>query len=152
MGCQLMYWGKNSIMSDDNNDESQEASTEEKPSNIGRIEWMDLTVVDASRVRDFYCSVVGWDSSEVDMGAYSDFNINLPDSFDTVAGVCHARGSNANLPSQWLIYVRVADVKDSAEKCQKLGGKVLDGPRRMAGSCFCVIEDPAGAVMALMSA
>ncbi|HJN97107.1 MAG: glyoxalase [Gammaproteobacteria bacterium] len=138
-------------MGDDNNDVSQEVSVEDKPSNIGHIEWMDLTVVDASRVRDFYCSVVGWDNSEVDMDTYSDFNINLPGSFDTVAGVCHARGSNANLPSQWLIYVRVADVKDSAEKCQKLGGKVLDGPRRMAGSNFCVIEDPAGAVMALMS-
>jgi len=137
---------------DNDNDVSQEVSADDKPSNIGRIEWMDLTVVDASRIKDFYCSVVGWDSSEVDMGTYSDFNINLPGSFDTVAGVCHARGSNANLPSQWLIYVRVADVKDSAEKCRKLGGKVLDGPRRMAGSNFCVIEDPAGAVMALMSA
>ncbi|MFT7471703.1 MAG: putative enzyme related to lactoylglutathione lyase [Kiritimatiellia bacterium] len=135
----------------ENTAEEFEVVVEEKPSNIGRIEWMDLTVDDASHVRNFYTSVVGWSSSEVDMGSYSDFNINLPDTQDTIAGVCHARGSNANIPSQWLIYVRVESVADSAEKCKKLGGKVLDGPRRMGGSNFCVIKDPAGAVMALLS-
>jgi predicted enzyme related to lactoylglutathione lyase len=131
--------------------EESEVVVEEKPSNIGRIEWMDLTVNDASHVRNFYTSVVGWSSSEVDMGSYSDFNINLPGTQDTIAGVCHARGSNQNIPSQWLIYVRVESVADSAEKCKKLGGEVLDGPRRMGGSNFCVIKDPAGAVMALLS-
>ncbi|MFT4816327.1 MAG: putative enzyme related to lactoylglutathione lyase [Pseudohongiellaceae bacterium] len=131
--------------------EESEVVVEEKPSNIGRIEWMDLTVNDASHIRNFYTSVVGWSSSEVDMGSYSDFNINLPGTQDTIAGVCHARGSNQNIPSQWLIYVRVESVADSAEKCKKLGGEVLDGPRRMGGSNFCVIKDPAGAVMALLS-
>jgi uncharacterized protein len=131
--------------------EESEVLVEEKPSNIGRIEWMDLTVDDASHIRNFYTSVVGWSSSEVDMGSYSDFNINLPGTQDTIAGVCHARGSNQNIPSQWLIYVRVESVADSAEKCKKLGGEVLDGPRRMGGSNFCVIKDPAGAVMALLS-
>ena len=127
-----------------------EAPKENLPS-IGRIEWMDLSVVDASRVKDYYCAVVGWDSSEVDIGSYSDFNINLPGTHNTVAGLCHARGNNENLPSQWLIYVRVENVKESVTKCEKLGGKVLSGPRRMAGSNFCVIQDPAGAVLALMS-
>lgn len=131
--------------------EESEVLVEEKPSNIGRIEWMDLTVDDASHIRNFYTSVVGWSSSEVDMGSYSDFNINLPGTQDTIAGVCHARGSNQNIPSQWLIYVRVESVADSAETCKKLGGEVLDGPRRMGGSNFCVIKDPAGAVMALLS-
>ena len=133
---------------------SDESGSEDKPveaSNIGRVEWIDLTVDDASRVKDFYCAVVGWSSTEAEMGSYSDFNINLPGPQDTIAGICHARGSNANLPSQWLIYVRVESVKASAAQCEKLGGKILDGPRRMGGSDFCVIEDPAGAVMALMS-
>ena len=46
--------------------------------------------------------------------------------------------------------VRVAGVDDSAAQCGKLGGKVLDGPRRMGGSNFCVIQDPAGAVISLL--
>ena len=129
----------------------QPDAPEKKPTNIGRIEWFDLTVEDASHLRNFYKSVVGWTSSDVPMGSYDDFNMNVPGTQDTVAGVCHARGMNRNLPTQWLIYVRVASVEESAEKCTKLGGKVLDGPRRMGGSNFCVIQDPAGAVMALMS-
>ena len=134
-----------------NTAEEPETVTEEKPSNIGKVEWMDLTVPDAGQLQKFYTSVVGWSSNDVDMGSYSDFNLNLPGTEDTIAGVCHSRGSNANIPSQWLIYVRVESVADSAEKCKKLGGEVLDGPRRMGGSNFCVIKDPAGAVMALLS-
>lgn len=137
-------------MSEETDKQDTEAAAP-APSNIGRIEWLDLTVGDAERVKNFYAKVVGWKTEDVDMGSYSDFNMNLPDSGDTVAGVCHARGSNANMPSQWLVYVRVNDVSESAEECEKRGGKVLDGPRRMGGSNFCVIEDPAGACMALIS-
>jgi len=119
-------------------------------SKIGRIEWLDLTVGDAPRIRDFYADVVGWKAADVDMGNYADYCMNLPTG-DTIAGVCHARGENANLPPQWLVYVRVESVAASSEACIKKGGKVLDGPRRMGGSDFCVIEDPVGAVMALLS-
>jgi uncharacterized protein len=118
---------------------------------IGAIEWCDLTVENAEQVRDFYCKVVGWESAPVSMGKYNDFNINLPGTENTVAGVCHARGSNSSLPAQWLMYVRVESVAESAESCEKLGGKILDGPRSMGSSQFCVIQDPEGAVLALMS-
>jgi predicted enzyme related to lactoylglutathione lyase len=118
---------------------------------IGAIEWCDLTVKDAEKVRDFYCDVVGWDSSPVSMGEYDDFNINRPDTGNTVAGVCHARGSNSNLPAQWLMYIRVEDVEKSAIKCKESGGNVLEGPRPMGSSQFCVIQDPEGAVLALIS-
>ena len=134
-----------------NTAEEPETVTEKKPSNIGKVEWMDLTVPDAGQLQKFYTSVVGWSSNDVDMGSYSDFNLNLPGTEDTIAGVCHSRSNNDNIPSQWLIYVRVKSVADSAERCKKMGGEVLDGPRRMGGSNFCVIKDPAGAVMALLS-
>jgi predicted enzyme related to lactoylglutathione lyase len=135
----------------ENTEEDPETVTDEKPSNIGKVEWMDLTVPDAGQLQKFYTSVVGWSSNDVDMGSYSDFNLNLPGTEDTIAGVCHSRSNNDNIPSQWLIYVRVESVADSAERCKKMGGEVLDGPRRMGGSNFCVIKDPAGAVMALLS-
>lgn len=131
--------------------ESEENNGEESGPVIGRVEWLDLTVNDASRVRKFYSSVVGWKSSDVDMGSYNDYSIETPQTKETVAGICHARGPNAQLPSQWLVYVRVASVQASAEECRRLGGEVLDGPKRMGGSNFCVIKDPEGAVMALLS-
>lgn len=132
-------------------EEPEEKTGEEIPTNIGKIEWLDLTVEEASRAKDFYCSVVGWSSSEQDMGSYSDYNVNLPGTTNAVAGICHARGASANLPAQWLMYVRVEDVSQSIERCEKLGGKVVDGPKRLGNQRFCVIEDPAGAVLGLLS-
>ncbi len=116
----------------------------------GAITWTDLTVDDAEAVRDFYAQVVGWRSEPVDMGGYSDFSMQMPGSGATVAGICHARGSNAGLPSQWLVYISVADVEASAARCRELGGEILVGPKGMGGyGRYCVIRDPAGAVAAL---
>ena len=70
---------------------------------LGQVSWFDLTVKNAEQVRDFYKEVIGWNSSEVDMGGYSDYNMNLQEG-ETVAGICHSRGLNVNLPAQWLIY------------------------------------------------
>jgi len=117
---------------------------------MGVISWTDLTVKNAGELRDFYGKVAGWSSSPVSMGEYEDYSM-VAAGGDTVAGICHARGSNANLPPQWLIYITVADVDESAKKCTEMGGKVIEGPRAMGGGRFCVIRDPAGAVAALFS-
>ena len=61
---------------------------------IGAIEWRDLTVGDAEGVRDFYQEVVGWKASPVSMGDYDDYNVKLPESGDTIAGICHANRPN----------------------------------------------------------
>lgn len=115
----------------------------------GAITWTDLTVTDAERIRDFYSNVAGWKFEPVDMGGYSDYNMIGSDG-KPVAGICHARGGNAGLPPQWLIYITVSDVETSARQCRKNGGKVLVGPKKLGlhGS-YCVVQDPAGAVAAL---
>lgn len=119
---------------------------------IGAIEWRDLTVDNADELKTFYEQVVGWKSRAVSMGDYDDFTMNLPGSGETVAGVCHARGCNASLPPQWLMYVRVADIQQSLSQCERLGGKLLYGPKSMGDDDFCVVQDPAGAVVGLISA
>jgi predicted enzyme related to lactoylglutathione lyase len=120
------------------------------PNEIGRITWRDLTVDDAESVAAFYRDVVGWTSDAQDMGGYDDFNM-LGGDGECVAGICHARGANAGMPAQWLVYITVADADASAARCAALGGEVLDGPRDMGKMRFCVIRDPAGAVAALVS-
>ena len=115
----------------------------------GKIGWIDITVDDAGGLRDFYAKVVGWNPEDVSMGEYSDFNMTMPGSGEPAAGICHARGGNAELPSCWLIYIVVNDVAGSARICADNGGKVLMQPKSMGGGSFCVIEDPSGAVAAL---
>ena len=116
---------------------------------IGKIGWIDMSTENAGAVRDFYKAVVGLESEDVGMGDYSDYNMTLPASGEAVAGICHARGSNAELPPGWLIYLTVADVDASAAACIANGGRLVIEPRSLAGGRFCVIEDPGGSVAAL---
>ncbi|MBI5473758.1 MAG: VOC family protein [Ignavibacteriae bacterium] len=118
---------------------------------VGQITWMDLTVPDAQVIRDFYRDVVGWNCQPVDMGDYEDFNMVSPQTGKPAAGICHARGVNAELPAQWLIYITVDSVEKSVERTVALGGKVLVPPKSMGNyGMYCVVQDPAGAVAALI--
>ena len=118
---------------------------------IGRFGWLDLTVDDADGVRDFYQAVVGWDISEIDMDGYDDYCLHPPGGGDPVAGICHRKGANSNMPSQWMIYVGVADLDFSMSECERHGGTVLVRDRDLGSyGRMSVIRDPSGAVLALM--
>jgi len=118
---------------------------------IGTIEWRDLTVEHADGVSAFYQAVVGWQREPVPMDGYDDFNMTQAQSGETIAGICHARGDNKNLPAQWMMYVRVADVEQSVQSVKELGGAILKGPTSFAGDTYYVINDPAGAILTIFS-
>ncbi|MFG0251984.1 MAG: VOC family protein [Phycisphaerales bacterium JB038] len=115
----------------------------------GGIEWIDLTIPNAAEVRDFYAAVADWKHGEVPMDGYSDFAMTRGSGGEPVAGICHARGMNADLPPQWLIYITVADLDASMAACQERGGTIIAGPKEMGPARYCIIQDPAGAVAAL---
>lgn len=117
--------------------------------NIGKIGWLDISVEDAPALRDFYSAVVGWNTQDVSMGEYNDYNMVMPSNGEPAAGICHARGSNAGMPRQWLIYIIVEDLAASAEACIRHGGKMVVEPRGAGGGNFCVVEDPSGAIAGL---
>ncbi len=128
-----------------------ERMSEHKQPVIGEIGHFDLTVDDAPTIRDFYASVVGWEVEPLPMEGYDDYVLKSPTTGDPMGGVCHRRGDNSGLPRQWLMYINVADLEASVAKVRALCGKVLHeaGPYD-EGSGYAVIEDPAGAVIALM--
>jgi uncharacterized protein len=115
----------------------------------GKIGWIDMTVDDAAGLRDFYADVAGLRPEAVTMGDYDDYNMTMPSSGEPVCGICHARGSNKDLPGGWLVYFTVDDLDASVAACRAGGGRVLVEPRGLAGGRFCVIEDPGGAAAAL---
>jgi hypothetical protein len=56
------------------------------------------------------------------------------------------------LPPCWLVYITVPDLGQSIAHCTELGGKVISEPKDLGPSGrFCVIQDPAGAYVALFS-
>ena len=118
---------------------------------VGSIGWVDLTVADAGPTRAFYEAVVGWTALPLDMGGYADFVMQQPADGAAVAGVCHARGANAAIPPHWIVYFTVADLDASLAAVRAHGGRVVAGPRSAGkGTRFCIIEDPAGAVAAIV--
>ncbi len=123
--------------------DGHELELAQAPSHSGRVAWLDLTVDDATTSRDFWFHVGGFDGVEaVSMGPYNDFA--LTSDGNTIAGVCHRRGPNAQLPPVWLVYLRVADLEQAVAEARERGGEVIserDG--------FAVIRGPGGAVAAV---
>lgn len=125
---------------------------ETKKYNIGSVISADLTLPNAEEIRDFYKEVIGWQVEEMPLsdenGEYADY-IMKDQQGNWAAGVCHKRGSNKDLPPQWLVYINVEDITQSIKKCQELGGKVLKEVKNGDKIIYALIEDPAGAVLAL---
>ena len=121
---------------------------------VGCIAWLDLTVPDASALRDFYREVIGWSAEDVPMEdageRYADYNM-LGGDGEAAAGICHARGVNADLPSIWMMYLPVGDLAESLRIVEKEGGKVLKATKKKSGEyASAVIQDPVGVCLALV--
>ena len=110
----------------------------------GTVVWRDLTVKDAENVSSFYQEVIGWEKKPISMGDYDDYAMKAPGTEEAV-GICHAKGANAYIPPQWLMYITVDDLDQSLEKCVELGGKVIGEKRKWGDNTYCLIQDPAGA-------
>jgi predicted enzyme related to lactoylglutathione lyase len=121
---------------------------------VGRIHWLDLTVSDASAIRDFYRHVVGWSVQSVEMEDsgehYADYNM-LGEEGTPAAAICHARGANVGLPPVWMIYLPVGDLAESLRRVHEEGGKVIKEMRRENGNfLYVAVQDPVGAHLTLM--
>jgi uncharacterized protein len=52
-------------------------------------------------------------------------------------------------PAHWLLYVAVSEADTSTAKAQKLGAKVLAGPKDVGPGKMSVLQDPTGGIFAL---
>lgn len=118
--------------------------------NPGTIGWIDMATENAEQIRDFYASVVGWESEAVPVEDHHDFVITPAGGTEPVAGICHNKGPNADVPGGWMIYIHVDDLSASLESCVSLGGEKVGEVRTMAGyGKSCVIKDPSGSMCVL---
>lgn len=140
------------VVSHDALPQSDAESKSEVP--MGRIYWLDLTIPDASATRDFYIEVIGWGREDVPMKdgsqRYDDYNMLRQDG-SPAAGICSARGVNADLPAVWMIYLPVGDLDESLRRVESEGGNVLRAVRDAEGTArYAVVKDPVGAFVALV--
>ena len=116
---------------------------------IGTMGWLDMTDEQAPALRDFYQSVIGFQTEALSMGEYDDYILKTADGETMVAGIAHKRGPNAEVPKGWIPYFIIADLDQSLKQVEQLGGQAIGDERSYGGGRFCFIRDPSGAICAL---
>ena len=120
------------------------------PPPIGTMASIENTSDNADAVREFYSSVLGWEVQTISMGDYDDYAMTAPGG-EWVAGICHRRGPNADLPGGWIPCIRVASVEQAVAAAINLGGKQRGNTREIGpGSSYAVIEDMNGSIISVI--
>lgn len=109
---------------------------------------MDLAVENAREVSDFNGRVARRSKLEFPVEDYDDLFVG-PDEKNVVAGICDARGPNADIPPEWMIYINVDDLDASLKAVQDNGGEIKDAIRCAGAAWYCMIADPAGVICTL---
>ena len=100
----------------------------------GAFCWVELGTNDAAGAKKFYTELLGWQLKEGDAS---------PMAYTEIGG---------DAPPNWMAYVAVDDVGAAARRVEELGGKVRVPPMDIPHvGRFCVIADPQGAALALIT-
>lgn len=117
----------------------------------GSFCWMELNAAETKPAESFYSDLLGWkmvQSTIPDM-EYTEFSL---DGEAPIGGMFKMPPEMGEVPAHWMAYVAVDDVDASAAKVAELGGKVEREPMDIPGvGRFCIITDPTGAHLALIT-
>ena len=128
------------------------ASPSEDPEDpLGSFCWRELMVRDVERAKAFYAGVLGWTTQSVDMGGMGEYTM-FQQGERSVAGLVALTPEMGSAPAMWTPYLTVNEVDRQAERAVQLGGKLCLPPMDVPGvGRFCIITDPAGGTLALIT-
>ncbi len=113
--------------------------------------WNELVSRDPAVAEEFYAKVLGWKAAD---SGVPGTKYTLFSAGDTQVGGLMEMPKEipSQVPSHWMSYVAVDDVDASAAKVTEHGGKILHGPQDIPNvGRFCIIQDPTGAVVSLIT-
>lgn len=125
----------------------------------GSFCWYELATTDLDAAQNFYKSLLGWEIKESKATAECEGSGGPPMVYnEIVVGGQHVGGiykmgpEFGQAPSHWMAYVAVDDVDARARQVWELGGKVCVPPTDIPNvGRFCVVNDPTGATVALIT-
>jgi predicted enzyme related to lactoylglutathione lyase len=129
------------------------SNTEQPPEvapEVGEGSWHELMTTDAPAALKFYTELFGWQPSEaLDMGPMGKYYMfNRPHGM--IGGIMNKGPEMAEVPPNWQIYFRVADINAAVERIKANGGQIVNGPMEVPGGDWIVNGmDPQGAMFAL---
>lgn len=116
----------------------------------GAFSWTELATNDVASARKFYGQLLGWqfDDMPSQHGTYS----VITAGGEKIGGIMHTPPGAEGMPPTWGSYITVDDVDARAAGVKKLGGKIVAPPTDIPGvGRFCVIQDPQGATISLIT-
>lgn len=116
---------------------------------VGGGSWHELMTTDAEAAMKFYTELFGWTPTEAmdmgPMGKYHMFKRSFP-----LGGMMNKSQEMAQVPSNWGLYFRVADINAAADRVKANGGQLVNGPMEVPGGDMIVNGiDPQGAYFSL---
>ena len=112
----------------------------------GAVAWVETQSRDLQASGAFYESLMGWTQGPEADG----YRIFERDGVQ-VAGLMAVPAEVPNeVPSYWMVYFAVDDVDRACARAGELGGSTLVPAMTVQGMRFAVLEDPLGAVFALL--
>jgi len=109
----------------------------------GALCWNELGTTDTARAREFYTSLFGWTTQEMDTGMPYTMFMNG----EQMVGGMYGLTPDMPMPPAWLPYFAVDDADATAEQARSLGGQVLMEPQDIPNiGRFALIRDPQGAI------
>ena len=132
----------------------QTAATTEKKHEMpahGTFCWNELASRDYDAARKFYAELLGWTLKESNAAGMSYTEIVVGDRH--IGGMYQiTEECGGDRPSHWMSYVAVDDVDAAASRVEELGGKISMPPMDIPNvGRFCVITDPSGANLSLIT-
>ena len=120
----------------------------------GTFCWVELGTTDGKAAKNFYTQLFGWDYDDLPMGPDSVYTMLKLDNKEVGALFELLPDMRAQgVPPNWLSYISVANVDESAEKAKAEGATLLKEPFDvMTVGRMAVVQDPTGAVFALWQA
>jgi predicted enzyme related to lactoylglutathione lyase len=108
---------------------------------------IELCTSDTAKAKEFYGKLFGWEFNDNDMGNM------IYSTFKPSSGPGGGIFSMPGMPTFWMAYVGVEDIKAATEKAKSLGATVHKGPEEIPHvGWFTILVDPTGATIALFQA
>ena len=119
----------------------------------GAFSWCELLTTDVEAAKSFYSELFGWTMESVTHEANEGMQYHVVKVDGTeIGGIMAVPPQAQGMPPCWGTYVTVDDVDSAAARARELGGDIVvpltDIPE--VGR-FCVIRDPQGAVISMIT-
>jgi uncharacterized protein len=116
---------------------------------------VELTTPDIDKAKSFYTALFDWKLEDMEMGPGHTYTmIRVGDGTGggmmNIPAPAAPTASSPAIPTAWMPYVLVDDVKASTSKAKSLGANVMKDVTEVTNAgYFSIIQDPTGAVLGL---